>query len=576
MSDYDTIVIGAGHNGLICATMLARVGHSVLLVEANERVGGLAADREFHPGFHAPVANTLYAMPTAVIKDLRLKEHGFLPATETMPLVALSPEEPPITISGDTVLGAGDADSAAYPAYRRQLDTFQKALAPFWSRTMPRIGDTDRKALTTFGHMGLKLRMLGRDDMLEFFRVATLPMRDLVDEHFTSDALKAALCWDGLVGSKMAPRSPNQAVLTLLMRMAGANGGEHVVPHGGMAGFIGALERAAAAAGVVTRLNTAVANIIVEGDEQGQRCAGVRLADGEEIMAKRVVSSADPQTTFLKLVGAPHLEIEFSNRIRRLRCDGYVARLNLALGGPPTFTDVGHPDGRMIIAPDMDAIEFAWDDAKYGEVTENPVMEVTLPSLREPGVAPAGQHVLSANVMYIPGEPEGGWTEERRTELVTRLTGILERHAPGIGELVLHSELLTPCDLEQQYHVTGGHWHHAEPAIDQLLMMRPTYEAAQYRTPIDGLFLCGAGSHPGGDITGNPGRNAAQEILRMKRLRCDHHRRGPQRPDRGRLPGQGRPGCAGGGEERLYRRRRRVPGDARRAGSTRAAPMSAP
>ena len=219
MSDYDTIVIGAGHNGLICATLLARVGHSVLLVEANDRVGGLAADREFFPGFHAPVANTLYALPTAVIRDLRLQEHGFLPATETLPLIALSPDAAPVTITGDTVLGAGEADNAAYPAYRQQLDTFQRALVPFWSRTMPRIGAKARKALTSFGYMGLKLRLLGRNDMLEFFRVATLPMRDLVDEHFTSDALKAALCWDGLVGSKLAPRSPNQAVLTLLTRM---------------------------------------------------------------------------------------------------------------------------------------------------------------------------------------------------------------------------------------------------------------------------------------------------------------------------------------------------------------------
>jgi phytoene dehydrogenase-like protein len=191
---------------------------------------------------------------------------------------------------------------------------------------MPRIGDRDLQSLLTFAHVGAKLRLLGRDDMLEFFRVATLPMRDLVDEHFESEALKAALCWDGLVGSKMAPRSPNQAVLTLLNRMAGVHGGQHVVPAGGMGAFVEALNRAAQAAGVELRTGSPVARVCIDGDENGQRCSGVELEGGEFIRATRVVSSADPKTTFLKLVGAPRLEIEFSNRIRRLRCDGYVAQ----------------------------------------------------------------------------------------------------------------------------------------------------------------------------------------------------------------------------------------------------------
>ncbi len=167
----------------------------------------------------------------------------------------------------------------------------------------------------------------------------------------------------------------------------------------------------------------------------------------------------------------------------------------------------------MILAESMDAIEFAWDDAKHGDCSKNPVMEVVLPSLHRSELAPEGQHVLSANVMYMPARPRGGWDEAKRRALTDKLIGELARYAPGIDSLVLHAELLTPADIQQQYHVSGGHWHHAEPAIDQLLMMRPTYEAAQYRTPIDGLFLCGAGSHPGGDITGNPGRNAAREIL---------------------------------------------------------------
>ena len=513
VSNYDTIVIGGGHNGLICATMLARVGQRVLLLEANDQLGGLAADREFHPGFHAPVAQTLYGIPAELIKDLRLKDYGFVPGDRPLDLVALSTDEAPITIGDEALRGAGESDTAAYGKYRAQLKTFAGALAPFWSKTMPRIGMGSLKDLMTFGQMGLKLRLLGRDDMLEFFRVATLPMRDLVDEHFESDSLKAALCWDGLVGSKMAPRSPNQAVLTLLNRMAGTHDGQHVVPEGGMAGFIAVLERAAQGAGVDIRTSAPVAKVLIDGDENGQRCSGVTLADGETVSATRVVSSADPQTTFLKLVGAPHLEIEFSNRIRRLRNDGYVARLNLALNQLPSFSGVERPDGRMVLAPHMDTIEFAYDNAKYGELPEQPVLEVLIPSVHQRGLAPAGKHVLTANVMYVPGELKGGWNDSARETLINTVMAILEEYAPGIGAQVAATELLTPADLEAEYHVSGGHWHHAEPAVDQLLMMRPTYEAAQYSTPIDGLYLCGAGCHPGGDVNGNPGRNAAREIL---------------------------------------------------------------
>ncbi len=448
-----------------------------------------------------------------MVKELKLADYGFEPADDPLPLVALSPTEAPITVGDTDLIGASTADTAAYRQFRAMLNTFKDALAPFWSKTMPAMSDRDMTSLMTFAQMGMKLRFMGRNDMLEFFRVATLPMRDLVDEHFESDALKAALCWDGMVGTTMAPRSPNQAVLTLLNRMAGSHAGQHVLPLGGMKHFIDTLERAANAAGVEIRTSSPVKRVVVDGSEQGLRARGIETADGEIVEATRVVSSADPKTTFLNLVGAPQLEIEFSNRIRRLRTKGYVAKLNLALGGEPRFKGLERADGRMILAGHMDDIEFAWDDAKYGGVPNEPVMEVTIPSLRRAGLAPAGQHVLSANVMYVPGALKGGWDDVKRNTLVEKLISQLETHAPRLRELVLHSELLTPADLEVQYHVSGGHWHHAEPAIDQLLMMRPTYEAAQYRTPIPGLFLCGAGSHPGGDITGNPGRNAAREIL---------------------------------------------------------------
>ena len=237
------------------------------------------------------------------------------------------------------------------------------------------------------------------------------------------------------------------------------------------------------------------------------------MADGEQINAARVVSSTDPQRTFLELVGVENLEIEFTNRIRRLRCDGYVAKLHLALDGLPNFTGLAKPDGRMIIAADMDAIEFAFDDAKYGGYSQQPVMEIVVPSLRHESLAPEGKHVLSAHVMYVPYKLKGGWTEDARAALCQRVIDTVAVYAPQIKAQILYSELLTPQDLEQTHQVTGGHWHHGELSVDQMLMMRPTYEAAQYSTPIPGLYLCGAGSHPGGGLMGGPGHNAARKIL---------------------------------------------------------------
>jgi len=294
----------------------------------------------------------------------------------------------------------------------------------------------------------------------------------------------------------------------MLYRMAGEQ-------QGSVRGLIEALQSAAAASGVEIRTATAVERILVQTTEQGLAVHGVRLAGGEEIEAERVISAADPQTTFLKLVGVENLEIQFTNRIRRLRCDGYVAKLHLALSGLPEFTGLAEAGGRMIIAPDMDSIEFAYDEAKHGGCSQNPVMEIVIPSLYDASLAPVGQHVLSAHVMYAPYQLKGGWDEAARNAFCERAIDTIARYAPGIREQIVHSELLTPLDLETNCNVSGGHWHHTEFALDQSLMMRPTYEAAQYSTPLPGLYLCGAGSHPGGDLTGGPGHNAASEILRQ-------------------------------------------------------------
>jgi len=504
---YDSIIIGAGHNGLVCAASLAKHGQNVLVLESADVPGGLAASREFHAGFRTSIAHSVNHFSNRIAKDLALETHGLMAADEPLPTTGLSPDGNHVTVHKSTVSGVNQADIDSYRDYARLMQRFADMLKPFWLKTIPRARINSLADMMTFGRIGLKLRMLGKKDMREFMRIAALPARDLMDENFDNEILKAILCWDGLIGSKMAPRSPNNAVLAMLYRMSG--------DHRGSPGkLIEALHGAASGYGAEIRTGATVARILVQADGGAQTAHGVQLASGDRIEADRVISSADPQTTFFRLAGIENLEIQFTNRIRRLRCDGYVAKLHLALSALPKFTGLDSLDGRMLIAPDMDTIEFAFDDAKYGACSQQPVMEIVIPSLQDASLAPQGQHVLSAHVMYAPYQLKGGWNEQARESFRERVIDTIARYAPGIREQIVHSELLTPLDLEHSYKVTGGHWHHTEFALDQMLMMRPTYDAAQYSTPLPGLYLCGAGSHPGGGLMGGPGHNAALEILR--------------------------------------------------------------
>ena len=506
MSQYDSIIIGAGHNGLVCAAYLARAGQKVVVVESSDLVGGLAAVREFHPGFSTRIAHSATHFSSRIAADLKLASHGYRQSDSAQTLVGLGDDGNHVIVSDPNVSGVSKSDASAYGDYAQEMRKFARALQPSWLKTMPRIGGKSIGDLMTFAQMGLRLRRLGRDDMSEFLRIASLPARDLMDERFESDLLKAVLSWDGLIGSKMAPRSPNSAVLAMLYRLSGINVE--------MATLVSALDAAARSEGAEIVMGNGVSRVRVEATSDGLAARGVTLSNGEVLNADRVISSADPKTTFLKLVGVENLEIEFTNRIRRLRSDGFVAKLHLALDGLPEFTGIDQPDGRLIISPSMDAIELAFDDAKYGECSEHPVLEMTIPSIGDPSLAPGGHHVLSAHVMYVPYDRKRGWNDQARSALAETVVDAIVKYAPGIREQILHSELLTPLDIEKDCNVSGGHWHHVEFAMDQLLMMRPTYEAAQYSTPIPGLYLCGAGCHPGGGLTGAAGHNAAHEILK--------------------------------------------------------------
>lgn len=504
---YDVIIIGGGHNGLTCAAYLAKAGRKVLVLEAAERPGGLGATREFVPGFRASVAHSLPQLTRRLVNDLQLERHGFRLAA-SLETVALSSTGAHITIGEHGVRGASAGDAAAYGDYLRLMQKFATAIAPFWHKRPPMIGEGNLKDLATLGQFGWKLRTLGKADMREMMRMIALPARDLMDEYFDNPLLKAALSWDANVGSKLAPRSPNNAVLALLFRMSGDLGGGLPIPKGGVGGLVDALASAARTAGAEIRTDSPVSRVIVA----ERRATGVELESGETASAAVIVSNADPKTSFLGLLGARHLDIQFTHRINRLRTAGMVAKLHLALDGPPLFTGLDSPGGRLLITPSMQSIEDAFDQAKYGDFAGELPMEVLIPTLNDDSLAPAGQHVLSAQVQYAPYQVNGGW-ESRRGEFEQNALATLERYAPGISGQLIGSELLTPQDLERQFRVTGGHWHHAEFAIDTWWMNRPTYGASQYRTPVPGFYLCGAGAHPGGGIMGAAGANAARTIL---------------------------------------------------------------
>ncbi len=512
MADYDTVIIGAGHNGLVCASYLARRNQRVLVLEAREACGGLAATYEFHPGYQASVAHSFSHFSEQVVRELQLARHGFALANTPLACVNLGADGEHVVLEGNALSGVAERDRAAYQDYRQRMERFAKLLRPFWRKTAPPIGNNSLAEKFLFAGLGVKLRLLGKEAMGEFLRVATLPMQDLMDEHFDHPQLKAMLCWDGLIGSRQAPRSPNNSVLPMLYRMSGASKGGHLPAVQGGTHLLDALRLAAESRGVTVRTGAPVERIALQQSHQGPTATGVCLEGGEQISAARVCSSADAKTTFLQLVGVEHLEVEFTNRIRRIRDAGLVAKLHLALDGLPEFTGLQHPDGRLFIAPSMAAIEWAFDDAKYGRCPEAPVMEILIPSLHDPSLAPPGRHVLSAHVLYAPHQARNGWHAQAREALQERLITAIARYAPDIRQQIVARELLTPVDLERKFRVSGGHWHQGDLTLDQMAMMRPTFGAAQHRTPIRNLSLCGASCHPGGDLTGLPGRNAAREL----------------------------------------------------------------
>jgi phytoene dehydrogenase-like protein len=513
-SRYDCVVIGAGHNGLICAALLAQAGRSVLVLEAAAQVGGAAITREFAPGYRVSAgAHLLHLMPAELLCTLKLESQGLQWAGQRLPTTALIADAAALSLGHDAAAqGLSAADAAALSAYRGRMRRFATALAPIFSRMPPRLGTNAWSDRLSLLRMAWQIRKLGRSDMRELLRIGGMNVYDLLEENFDSAALKGALGFDAVLGANFGPRSPG-TVLTMLYRLAAESAAGDTglsQPKGGMGALCDALAKAAAAAGAFIRTGSAVARILVEAD----RACGVMLESGERIDARQVISNADPKSTFLKLLGTAHLDAGFVRRISHIRSQGLAAKIHLALNSlPPFAVPEAALRGRLLLAPSLAHIEHAYNHAKYGEFSASPTMEITVPSINDATLAPTGKHVLSAIVQYAPYALKQGWDNGRQHFLDTALDA-LEALAPGLRGCIVAAEVVTPADMEKQFRSSGGHWHHGDLAFDQILMMRPVPGAAQYRTPLEGLFLCGAGCHPGGGVMGIAGRNAAEQVLR--------------------------------------------------------------
>jgi len=509
---FDAIVVGAGHNGLVCSALLAKAGKRVLVLEANRQVGGASITREFADGYSVSAcAHLLYQLQPEVCKELKIATRL---VCEDMTTIALAEDGNHLRLKTDSVDGVSAEDAEQYRAFKKRMKRFSDLLRKYFNKTPPRLGTTNFKDLLTLGQLGLDVRMLGKSEMEALLRLIFMNIHDEVTERFDNPLLKGAISLDAILGTHLGPRSPN-TIMTYLYRMAGDHG-RTGVPAGGMGSVSNELAQAARTAGVTIRTDMPVKRIIIENG----RATGVETESGDRFDSLMVISNADPKTTLMKLIGAKHAETGFARRVSHLRAKGNAAKLHLALDGLPSIEGLSRKDyaERLVIAPDEHYVERAFNPAKYGESSPNPVVEITFPSFRDETLAPTGKHVMSAVVQYAPYALKGGWNDEAKAAFMKAIIDTLSKYMPDIEQRITSSELLTPADIESEFHMTGGHWHHAELTLDQFLFVRPVNGAAQYKLPIDGVYLCGAGTHPGGGVSGAAGRNAARTILAREKV----------------------------------------------------------
>ena len=520
--DHDAIVIGGGHNGLVCAAYLARAGRRVVVLERRELVGGASVTEEVWPGFRVSTAAYVVSLlQSRIVRDLDLHRFGYRVLPLDPAYFLPFPDGRSILLWDDARRAAEEIgrisprDGRAYLEYDAALAELVRVVRPLLLRRPPSlevrtpsdVAEILRLAWHFFRH---------RKRIARLVDLMTLSVSDFLDEWFESDDVKGALCPGGVIGAWGGPRTPGTAYVLLHHRMgevSGLRGGWGFV-RGGMGALSEAIAAAARAGGAEIRTDADVRRIEV----RDGRATGVMLADGTELRARAVVSAVHPTTTFLDLVGREHLPGHVVHTAERYRTRGPAAKVNVALSELPDFTarpgrDLGPQHPEFIINPSIDYLERAWDDCKYGRPSEHPMMDCVIPTTKDPSLAPDGMHVMTCFVQYVP------YADVDREALGDRVIDTISEYAPNVKGAVVHRQVITPKDLEERFGMVGGNIFHGEMSLDQLFSMRPIPEASGYRTPLAGLYLCGSGTHPGGGVMGAPGHNAARVIAADLRRR---------------------------------------------------------
>jgi phytoene dehydrogenase-like protein len=520
----DVVIIGGGHNGLVTAFYLAKAGYKPLVLERRSQPGGAAITEEFHPGFRCSIlAHAAGPLRPDIVRDMQLEKHGLRLITPDVGVVALSPDGRALILYNDVkksvpeIAKFSQKDAAKYPEFQTSLGKVSKVIGEALALAPPSIDHPNRSDLWGLLQTGRSIRNLGKKDMYRLLRWGPMAVADLVAEYFETELLRATVAARGIFGTFLGPWSAGTS-LVLLIRAAGDAhpAGSAYFAQGGMGSIAEAMASAATHAGAEIRSGAEVIEVRVKDGA----AVSVVLSTGEEISAKAIISNADPKRTLLKLVDPIHLSPDFVMKLQHYRMPGTVAKVNLALSGLPEFTalkgasDTSVLSGRIHIGPEIDYLERAFDESKYGNFSKQPCLEIAIPSITDPSLAPAGKHVMSIYMQYAPYKLKGSDWDNQRVALGDTVVKTLAQYAPKLPELILTHQIITPQDLEDTYGLTGGHIFHGELALDQFFTMRPLLDWARYRTPIQNLYLCGSGTHPGAGLTGGSGANAAREILK--------------------------------------------------------------
>jgi phytoene dehydrogenase-like protein len=518
---YDVIVIGGGHNGLTAAAYLARAGKRVVVLERRHVLGGAAVTEEVFPGFHfSECSYVVSLLRPDVIRDLDLAHHGL----EILPLDGTFTP----MLNGDYLWRVNDhgrtrreiarhsrVDAEAYEEYGRAMVEMARFVKPILELTPADPASLKPRDLRQLASLGRRFLQLAPGDRYNLVQLMTMSAVDFLDQWFETDVLKATMAASGIIGTFLGVRSPGTAYVLLHHYMGEIDGAFRSwgFARGGTGAISNAIGSGARAAGAEIRTNASVHHVIVENG----RATGVVLENGDELRGTMVASSADPARTFLGLVGARHLPDEFVEGLSHYRYRGSSGKVNLALDALPDFTCLPGPGphlrGAISISPAVDYMERAYDQAKYGEFSSRPYIDMVIPTLTDPSVAPPGKHILSCFVQYAPYHLRGTTWDDQRERFGDTVIDTIAQFAPNIRNIILHRQVLTPLDLEREFGLTEGNIFHGELSLEQLFFLRPVAGWAKYRTPIRNLYLCGSGAHPGGGIMAAPGRNAAVAMI---------------------------------------------------------------